>query len=497
MDWVHQQRGSTADRVQVVTTVRPYPHLIGLSIADESLNAFLAEALPRQYDGELYGGAGVRVRVERDHLVLQVLGTNPPAQARVYGVGARRWGEAVEFMSDHQHPEVNFWKDHRREIHPVEETALRRRSLRPHDLMSAVLRRYALWQGANWCDSTVTGEDLHVRWSKGPDRFETASVLTHPACGIPGVKVIPEELSIGQQLHLTYPPRPERAARRQREAPEDVRASFTGETVRSAALGLSGFGLGLDSCSASQRELRALLALHVFNAGTLGAPPARRCLDALTCYDLIMSPRHDELVIFATAPDNVAGRLVGSSPSSGLPGLRIECRPAGDIFRLVHLPTGARLTISRRDEPPSCDAAEHEHGWDTRGWLTVKDPLGQQEITDLAALPPRSPEMAELLGAILVRVATRDPAQRWAIGTWFHDPLGRDREQERSGSGLRRLWGANDHWELEWGGYPSADDLVLSLTDPEIGLRKLHVAADDRHTELRFHRAVLRTTHLP
>lgn len=290
VDWVHQQRGSTAERIQVFTTVRPYPHFIGLCIADEALNAFLAEALPRQHDGELYGAAGTRVRVERDHLVLQVLGTNPPAQARVYGVGARRWGEAVEFISEHQHPEVNFWKDHRRDVHPVEETALRRRSLRPDDLMSAVLRRYLLWQGADWCDSTVTGDDLHVRWRKGPDRFETASVLTHSACGIPGVKIIPEELSIGQQLHLTYPPRAVQAVRRRREAPEDIRASFTGETVRSAALGLGGFGLGLDSCSAPQRELRALLALHLFNAGTLGAPPARRCLDALTCYDSSCRP---------------------------------------------------------------------------------------------------------------------------------------------------------------------------------------------------------------
>ncbi|HEY3690471.1 MAG TPA: hypothetical protein VGL46_09225 [Pseudonocardiaceae bacterium] len=492
VNWVYHERDTAEGHVPVVSKVHPFPDMIGLQIDDDALNGFLAEALPSYSDGELSGVPGLRPRAERGRLLLQVLGTAPGATARLYDVTPARWRTAATFVLDHQQPEVRLWDEFRHQLHPVEKTALRRKSFRPDALMSAILRRYWLWHEADWADTRVTGDDLQVRWRNGPGRAYIATMLKHDACAVPSFAVIPEKLAHAERVLIIPAHDKPEARQRDREA---IRAAYTGEPTWAAQRGLAPSDLGLDSCAVAQRELRALLALHVFNAGLRGAPPAWRSVHTITAYDVTLSPRHDDLVIYTNAPDNLTGWFLGASDDSGLPGLRLECRPAGGVFRLAHLPTGARMTITSGEEPPPCDSTDHEHGWPTRNWCTGDTPPRRDELTSLASLPPRSQDMTTLLAAMFTRLATRDPRGRWDIGSWWSDPLGRVPVLDKAGETTRTLWGAHDHWTLGWWDHPREEDLMLSLTDPEVGLRTCRVITLDGRNELHFGSAVLRLEH--
>jgi hypothetical protein len=157
----------------------------------------------------------------------------------------------------------------------------------------------------------------------------------------------------------------------------------------------------------------------------------------------------------------------------------------------VHLPTGARLTVTSDEEPPACSQTSHEHGWKTRGWPTADVPLLQQEIDDLASLPPRSPDRTELLAALWSRLCVRDPEGRWAIGTWWSDPLPHRPWRDHGSGNQRRLWGTGEQWTLEWRGYPYEDDLIQALTDPAIGKRRCRPGKRDGYNELRLGEARL------
>ncbi|MGW0413564.1 hypothetical protein ACWDZX_20085 [Streptomyces collinus] len=121
-------------------------------------------------------------------------------------------------------------------------------------------------------------------------------------------------------------------SRRRRAA--RLRAAYTRESLPLAASGIRssrdsvafGSGLGLDVCTASQRRMRALLALGLFNHGPSSLWPRRISLADVTRYTLVVSPRYDDLVITTRAPYNVTCWLVGRNDFSeiGLPGLRVE-----------------------------------------------------------------------------------------------------------------------------------------------------------------------------
>lgn len=103
--------------------------------------------------------------------------------------------------------------------------------------------------------------------------------------------------------------------------------------------------------------------------------------------------------------------------------------------------------------------------------------------------------MPELLAALTTRFTSRDPAGRWAIGTWWHDPLTRGQGIDGVGETTRRLWGAKDSWELEWRGFPYPADLLQSLTHRQMGLRSIRVIDTNGYSEIHSSGATLRIRH--
>lgn len=112
-----------------------------------------------------------------------------------------------------------------------------------------------------------------------------------------------------------------------------LRASYTRETRSLAAPGIhrrppgngSVFGdLGLDACTAPQRRLRALLALGMLNHGPMSLWPRHVSLADVTRYTIVVSPRHDDLVITARAPTTWPAGW-----SAATTGRRSGCRGCG------------------------------------------------------------------------------------------------------------------------------------------------------------------------
>ncbi|UUV32337.1 hypothetical protein NQK81_02465 [Amycolatopsis roodepoortensis] len=493
--WFPIFRNNADDPAAVIEMVRPFPGRITLKISDGALEGFLAAALPSLWHEGLSGVPGLRPEPSGNHLDLRVLGTCPVASVRLRGVTRKRWNEVQEYLGDHQDPDVRIWRDGRRRWHPAEIAASQAKPDLRDGVMSALLRRYALWKDADWSDVRTNTDDLQVRWSGGSSSADVATVLTHPACRIPGVEPIPQRLADGERI--VFARSATAAGKRERQRMVADRAAYLGEDVDIAERGITPADPGIDGCSGPQRELRALLALHVFNKGPHAAPPGWRDVHTVTAYSMTVSPRADELVIHTNASDNLTNWLLRTSEDFGLPGLRLECRPTGSTFRLIHVPTGGRMTITSADEPPRCTATRHDHGWRTDHWPATTVPLQQDERVALASLPPRTPDMTMLLAGVIVRLEARDPAGTWAIGSWWHDPLGRTPWLGRPGNRNRKLWGSHDHWTLEWNAYPYEEDLIQALTDPVCGIAGCRMKRSVDHTELRYGTAVLRLVHLP
>ncbi|OXM50254.1 hypothetical protein CFP71_27865 [Amycolatopsis thailandensis] len=495
-EWLPFDQDHVDEPAVVIDKVRPFPDGITVTIADGALKGFLAAVLPNLWNDDVEGVPGLRPSPGRNHLDLHVLGTRPVASVRLHGVTRKRWNEVNAYLSDHQNPDVRIWRDVRGRWHPTEKAVLHARRDRLDAVMSAVLRRYALWKDAGWSDARLSGDDLQVRWSGGRDGLEIVDALAHPVCRIPGVEPLPQRLA-GEAERIVFAASDTATGTWERQRAAAVRAAYLGEDVDIAERGITSEDLGLDACSGPQRELRALLALHILNKGPHAAPPGWRDVHTVTAYSMTVSPRSDELVIHTNASDNLTNWLVRTSEDFGLPGLRLECRPTGSAFRLIHVPTGARMTITSADEPPRCAATRHDHGWRADHWPTTTTPLQQDELVALASLPPRTPDMTALLAGLIVRLEARDPAGDWAIGSWWHDPLGRTPWLGRSSDRQRKLWGSNNHWTLEWNAYPYEEDLIQALTDPLCGIVGCRVKRSIEYTELRYGTAVLRLVHMP
>lgn len=275
-----------------------------------------------------------------------------------------------------------------------------------------------------------------------------------------------------------------------------LRAAYTGETHPLATPGIArhdvgapcvGSGLGLDTCTASQRRLRALLALGLFNHGPTSAWPRHVSLADVTRYTLVASPRYDDLVITARAPYNVVCWLVGRTklPQIGLPGLRVETSYE-EGWRLRHLPTGAFLTVTSnrhgRLQGPVTPDSNYARLW------TTDVPLTAEEHAVLNALPPARADTETLLAALAVRLCVHAPDGSWDIGTWFDNSTDRP---SRAHSHHRRLSVEAAQCTLHWDSAPHPEDLYTALTDPVIGLPGTIGQQTPDGWRLHFNRALL------
>ncbi|MFJ5804496.1 hypothetical protein [Streptomyces decoyicus] len=264
------------------------------------------------------------------------------------------------------------------------------------------------------------------------------------------------------------------------------RASYTRESATAAAHGVTrDLAFGLDACTPRQQQLRALLALAIFNCGRQSAWPRHTPLHELSIYTFTISPRRDELVIITEAPHNIVGRLVPRDhlPEWGLPGLRVK-REGGNGAELVHLPTRARMTVTR----DRAGRLDHDATPQTGLWHDDR-PLTKEECTVLESLPAMSAQAPTLLGALTTRMSTKDPSGSWDIAMWFTDPL--DRPVGRSDGHTRRLWGKGNRWELAWTSYAHPEDLLAALTAPRVGVPGATAQRVRTGWDIRFRDALL------
>jgi hypothetical protein len=264
-----------------------------------------------------------------------------------------------------------------------------------------------------------------------------------------------------------------------------IRRAYSGEHIQAAARGIPRgcCHLGFETSDPGQQNLRALLALGIFNGGRLQQWPGGWGMAPVTHYDLILSPRLDNLVVITPTPSNVVQYLVPRGMPVGLPGLRLESA-TDEAFLLRHLTTGARMTVTDRPPAPPFESDfDEDRVWNARQELTS----GEQEA--LADVPPVSGAAMVLLAGLMTRIGLNDPKRRWALGNWFMDPL--DRTREWAADPGRRLWGHGDRWELTWGSFPFREDVAAALTGAKIGIAGAYAVKVRRGWDIRLGDAVL------
>ncbi|MGP9021183.1 hypothetical protein ACT1U9_22655 [Streptomyces sp. BR1] len=255
-----------------------------------------------------------------------------------------------------------------------------------------------------------------------------------------------------------------------RKATARIRALYTGEKPAAAQAGIArDHSIGLDACRSDQHQIRALLAIGFLNQGIDYDGPAGWQLAVLNTYTFTVSPRFERLALITDVPDNVANRLLRRpAGTTGLPGLRLEEYRSGGSYVMRHLPTCAQIVVTRNSFGAPTGTRKEPHS----DCMTTDTPITDAERDQLATVPRMTMEAQCLLAGVFSRIGARDPHGTWAIGNWFYDPLERPGwlDNPRSPFEARKLHGADDSWELEWGAYPYPGDLATAMTDPVVGI---------------------------
>jgi transcriptional regulator with XRE-family HTH domain len=187
----------------MIKWVGPDSDSLRLKIAHDAVASFFAEALPVVVDGEVTGIPGLRPWPGRDHVDFRVIGLDGDSQAavRLMGVSRTQYRNAAELLS---RAEVQLWRECRNSLHAREADLVHDLATQPVDLMSGVLRRFALFRGATSIASVVDGDALRVQWCDGPDGEVIASILGESECRIPGAVV--RSLRLVDGVHLALAP---------------------------------------------------------------------------------------------------------------------------------------------------------------------------------------------------------------------------------------------------------------------------------------------------
>ncbi|MFB9932197.1 hypothetical protein ACFORO_21485 [Amycolatopsis halotolerans] len=537
--------GSLFRPAQAVISVRPGPDQLVLQLSTFALGPLLSQLLPYDVEDTVSGVAGLRHRHVGADVELYIVEGDPCARVRLAGITRRKWFAAVGLASVLRGlaPDARWLGD----THPDTLSAVERDYLQDALLPvrkfarvgSALLRRWHLFVPARSVSLWWGHDTWWLEWTEEPLRRDIAAMLTNPIVGLSAelhVSRVGEESVTILRAEPAADPQdgePRAVVLRHTDAPThegelhfrsgtldavrrawelwsrdtgtplnpqpspkssagQLRASFTGEHVSAATAGVGpDDSSGLDHCSPAQRELRFLLALYTFNAGPLGAEAIDRDIGSIIAYTVVVSPRHDELVLFTDAPDNVTGLFVGDhGDGAGFPGMRLEERPNSGTFCLLHLPTGARMTITSRDEA----ARYHRTGRPRLDcWVSAEQPVVDQERAALSIIPSATPAMMTLIGGLFTRITAEDVDRRWSLGMWWRDPLYREPALPLPrGERSRRLWGALDQWELTWEGNPFAADVVASLSDPFVGIAGVAFSGEDPDYRVCLDEAALR-----
>lgn len=274
-----------------------------------------------------------------------------------------------------------------------------------------------------------------------------------------------------------------------------ARVRYLGEPRPAARAGVPRDNtLGIDTCTTGQQRLRALIALGLFNRDYLQPDhaPAAWGLHTLVAYDIFPSPRYDRLVLITDVPHNVAPYLLPSrSGGTSLPGLRLEQFLGERTYVARHLPTGAELVIT--GNPSGTWGGKQRRLPRGDSFYAVDKSLTSQERDRLDRLPVMSHDVMQLLAGLTCRIAARDPNNTWALGNWFSDPLRRPGWLRYEGDDRyeKALTGVGSHWTLRWNGFPYADDVAASLTEPPLGIPDATVLESGGNPQVRLGKATL------
>jgi hypothetical protein len=175
----------------VFRMVRPQQVELVLHLEPTVVGPLLLELIPQVTSDGVRGVPGLRARVHRRHIELFLLDTDPRATVLLSNISYRQWNAAIAFV-EAAAPDVEQMRWIGDDVAPLttpERIALAQehRHQGPAGLMSAVLRRSAMFSAAPWY--MVGARDcgtLMIEWPTGVSVAEIAAKLLHPIFGLPG-----------------------------------------------------------------------------------------------------------------------------------------------------------------------------------------------------------------------------------------------------------------------------------------------------------------------
>ncbi|WP_197288560.1 helix-turn-helix transcriptional regulator [Nocardia sp. NRRL S-836] len=183
----YQHSGSAG--AALIKQVCPSRRMLTLEIDQRALCLFVAAALPSIANGRVTGIPGLRVRPDRKHVDLVLIGGKESAEpvVRLKGVTRERWREAEHWI---RRDRTTAWLGRAAELHQAEAAPLQHHHTESDVLMSAVLRRVPMWSDVTWLDVQVHGRSLLLYWRGGPTSASVSDTLEDPLCGIAGTTVV-------------------------------------------------------------------------------------------------------------------------------------------------------------------------------------------------------------------------------------------------------------------------------------------------------------------
>jgi len=156
-----------------------------LNLTSQALAAVLAELLPHERDGQLFGLAGLRIRQSRRQIELYLADTTPEAAVFVSNISQHQLAAALAFSSIAT-GSLTTPSEPAQPLSDLEVlSAASGRVPGPTALGSAVFRRLGLFHDAQRIAIEMISTCLRIDWTGADTAASVATLLTHPAIGVP------------------------------------------------------------------------------------------------------------------------------------------------------------------------------------------------------------------------------------------------------------------------------------------------------------------------
>lgn len=180
-----QRLGNPLRHGQLCKWVRPDDSEIVLHLTPSALAVVLAELLPREHDGQLFGLAGLRVRQSRRQVELYLANTSPEAKVLIARISQHELAAALAF-SDIAAGSSTASGGPAQPLSDLEMLgAASGRVPGSAALGSAVFRRLGVFRDAERLSIETVGNCLRIDWTGGAAPATVATLLPHPVVGVP------------------------------------------------------------------------------------------------------------------------------------------------------------------------------------------------------------------------------------------------------------------------------------------------------------------------